>query len=178
MSRIGKKPIVIPAGVTVTLGTTELSVKGPKGELKVPMQDQVTATIQEGQLVFERHSEVGPVRAAHGLCRALARNAIQGVSAGFTRKLLVQGIGYKTELQGSTLVLNLGYSHPIRFPIPKDVQIAVEGKDNSISVSGSDRGRVGQVCAIIRGFRPPDRYKGKGVRYEGEHVALKEGKSA
>jgi large subunit ribosomal protein L6 len=177
VSRIGKKPIQIPSGVTVSIADGIVKVKGAKHELSVPLVNQITASIDQGNLIFERHGETGDVRAAHGLCRALARNAIVGVSTGFTRRLEILGVGYRAEVKGKTLVLNLGYSHPVEFPIPDDVGISVE-KDGKITLSGFDKGRIGQVAAIIRGFRPPDRYKGKGVRFEGERVALKEGKSA
>lgn len=177
MSRIGKKPIEIPSGVTVTVADGTVKVKGAKHEMVVPLVANITARVEGTTLIFERGGETGDVRAAHGLCRALARNAVVGVSAGFSRRLEVIGIGYRAEVKGKSLVLNLGYSHPIEFPIPADVNITVD-KDNKITLSGHDKGRIGQVAAIIRGFRPPDRYKGKGVRFEGEHVAIKEGKSA
>lgn len=177
MSRIGKKPIEIPSGVTVTVADGLVKVKGAKHQLTVPLVPHISAKIEDNILTFERDGESGDVRAAHGLCRALARNAVVGVSSGFSRRLEVIGIGYRAEVKGKLLVLNLGYSHPVEFAIPDDVAITVD-KDNKITLSGHDKGRIGQVAAIIRGFRPPDRYKGKGVRFEGEHVAIKEGKSA
>lgn len=177
MSRIGKKPITLPAGVSAAVTSGDIKVKGPKGELSLAMQAGVSARLDGAQLVFERADETGPTRARHGLLRALVNNAVVGVSQGFTKRLEVLGTGFRAEVKGSNLVLNLGYSHLIEFPIPKDVQIAVE-KDGKILVSGIDRARVGQVCAEIRAFRRPDRYKGKGVRYVGEYILLKEGKSS
>ena len=177
MSRIGKKIIAVPAGVVVSVDDGSVKVKGPKGELSLALVPHISATVESGTLSFQRDGESGDVRASHGLMRALARNMIVGVTQGFTKRLEVQGIGYRAEVKGKNLLLNLGYSHPIEFAIPADVQITVE-KDGKISVSGANRERVGQVAANIREFRKPDRYKGKGIRYEGEYVALKEGKSA
>lgn len=177
MSRIGKKAIPLPSGVSATVAGQVVKVKGSKGELSLSLLDGVSARVEGAELVFERSSEAGQVRARHGLLRALAGNMVTGVSAGFTKRLEVQGVGFRAEVKGKSLVMNLGYSHQIDFPVPDDVQIAVE-KDGKIAVSGIDRARVGQVAADIREFRKPDRYKGKGVRYVGEHIALKEGKSS
>ncbi len=177
MSRIGKSPISLPAGVTASVSQGAVKVKGPKGELSQAIPAKVSARLDGQTLVFEREGDDRFARSNHGLVRALVRNMVQGVSTGFTKKLEVQGIGYRAEIKGKNLVLNLGYSHLIEFPIPADIQISVE-KDGSIHVAGISRDRVGQVAANIRSYRPPDRYKGKGVRYAGEHVALKEGKSA
>lgn len=177
MSRIGKQPISIPAGVTIKIDGNVVAAKGPKGELTTKLMDGITARIEGGTVVFERGGEDRTSRANHGLMRSLANNMVVGVSKGFEKRLLVQGIGYRAEVKGKQLVLNLGYSHPIEFDIPGDVQIAVD-RDNKITVTGIDKSRVGQVAANIRDYRKPDRYKGKGVRYEGEHVALKAGKSA
>lgn len=177
MSRIGKKPIAIPAGVIVSLNGQAITVKGPKGELVAPIAADITARVDNSQLLFERANDLGPVRARHGLMRALVRNMVVGVSQGFTRRLEIQGIGYRAEVKGKTLVLNLGYSHPVEYAIPADVTITVD-KDGKITISGANRERVGQVAANIREFRKPDRYKGKGIRYEGERIAIKEGKSS
>lgn len=176
MSRIGKKPITIPTGVAVSIADKVVKVKGPKGELSMPLVEGVSAIVEGNALSFERANDSGTIRARHGLMRALARNMVEGVTQGFTRKLEVQGIGYRAEVKGKTLLLNLGYSHPIEFAIPADISISVE-KDGKISISGADKGRVGQIAAIIREYRSPDRYKGKGIRYEGEVVRRKEGKS-
>lgn len=177
MSRIGKKPISLPAGVSAAIAGGDIKVKGPKGELTLALQPGISANVEGSDLVFTRGDESGTTRARHGLVRALANNAVVGVSQGFSKRLEVLGTGFRSEVKGSTLVLNLGYSHLIEYPIPKDVQIVVE-KDGKIVVSGIDRARVGQVCAEIRAFRRPDRYKGKGVRYVGEYILLKEGKSS
>jgi len=176
MSRVGKKPISIPAGVSVSISAESVDVKGPKGQLSLPRVPEIAVRLEADTVVFERSSDNGAVRAKHGLMRALVRNMVEGVSTGYTRKLEVQGIGYRAEVKGTTLVLNLGYSHPIEFLIPSGIQIAVE-KDGKIAISGTDKGVVGQIAAVIRKFRSPDRYKGKGIRFVGEHIALKEGKS-
>jgi large subunit ribosomal protein L6 len=177
VSRIGKKAIPLPAGVSAAVSGHVVSVKGAKGELSLSLLDGISARIEGSDLLLERSSEAGQVRARHGLLRALAGNMVTGVSTGFTKRLEVQGVGFRAEVKGKSLVMNLGYSHQIDFPVPDDVAIAVE-KDGKIAVSGIDRARVGQVAADIRSFRKPDRYKGKGVRYVGEHIALKEGKSS
>lgn len=177
MSRVGKKPIELPKGVTVAIDGAALSVKGPKGELSTNLAELVSAEVEGTTLTLVRADESRTARANHGLSRAILQNMVTGVSAGFDKKLEVRGVGYRAEVRGASLVMNLGYSHPIDFPIPADVKIAVD-KDNVITVSGIDKARVGQVAANIRQFRAPDRYKGKGVRYQGEHILLKAGKSA
>ncbi len=177
MSRIGKMPVTIPAGVTVTITGADLAVKGPKGSLGLSLMDGITARQQENELIIERGSEDRTTRANHGLMRSLSHNMVVGVTQGFQKALLVQGIGYRADVKGKMLVLNLGYSHQIEYPIPDDIKISVD-RDNKITITGIDKARVGQVAANIRDFRKPDRYKGKGVRYEGEHVSLKAGKSA
>lgn len=177
MSRIGKSPIAIPAGVTVRFDGGAFQVKGPKGELSMGMVDRISCEISADTVVFTRDGEDRVARANHGLMRSLAANMVHGVSEGFSKRLEVNGIGYRADVKGGQLVMNLGYSHLINYDIPSDVSIEA-GRDNKITVSGIDKQQVGQVAAIIRGFRPPDRYKGKGVRYEGEHIALKTGKSA
>lgn len=177
MSRVGKKLIELPKGVTVTVAPGSVTVKGPKGTLESVVPEFISAKVEGNILVFERSGEDRVSRSNHGLARALARNAVVGVSEGFSRRLEIQGVGYRAEVKGKNLVLNLGYSHLIEFPIPADIQISVD-KDNKITIGGISRDRVGQVAANLRSYRPPDRYKGKGVRYEGEHIALKEGKSA
>lgn len=177
MSRIGKKPITIPSGVTVTVSGSQITVKGPKGELSTGVADLISARVDGSELVFERANESRTARANHGLSRALVANMVTGVTTGFTKRLEVRGIGYRADVKGKKLVLNLGYSHLIEFDIPSDIKIEVD-RDNKITVSGIDKARVGQVAANIRDFRKPDRYKGKGVRYEGEYISLKAGKSA
>lgn len=177
MSRIGKTPIELPKGVTASIVDNSIRIKGPKGELEMPISELITAHIDGDVLTFTRDNDRPATRSHHGMMRAMANNFVTGVTEGFQRKLLVQGVGYRAEVKGKTLVLNLGYSHPVEYPIPDDIQISAE-KDGKVTVAGIDKQRVGQVAAILRKFRPPDRYKGKGVRYEGEHIALKEGKSA
>lgn len=176
MSRIGKRPVTVPAGVTVTVGD-RLTVKGPKGELSQAIVDLVDVAVENGAIVVSRKDESRPARANHGLMRALAANMVTGVSKGFTKDLLVIGTGYRAEIRGTNLVLNLGYSHPIEFAIPKGIDIAVD-KSNKITVSGADKQMVGQVAANIRAYRKPDSYKGKGVRYENEYIRIKAGKTA
>lgn len=177
MSRIGKAPVAIPRGVTVTVADRTIKVKGPKGELSLDLVALVDASVEGEELILTRQSADKKTRAFHGLMRAHAANMVHGVTEGFTKRLEVQGIGYRAEVKGNTLVMNLGYSHQVVYPIPAGIGIEVS-KDNKISISGIDRGQVGQVAADIRDFRSPDRYKGKGIRYEGEHIALKAGKSA
>lgn len=177
MSRIGKQPVTIPSGVTVSVTNGTVAVKGPKGELKLDLVDPITAKVEGSEVIFERPNDSRTARSLHGLMRSLASNMVTGVSEGFEKKLEVQGIGYRADVKGKNLVMNLGYSHLIEYPIPADIDISVD-KANVITVSGIDKARVGQVAANIRAFRSPDRYKGKGVRYQGEYVALKAGKSA
>jgi len=177
MSRIGKKAITIPSSVTVQLDGHVLSFSGRNGTLILPVVDGVRAFVSGDELRFERVGDAVTQRAKHGLMRALARNMVEGVSVGFSKKLDIQGIGFRAEIKSRVLILSLGYSHVIEFAIPDDVTVALD-KDGKLLVSGPDKTRVGQVAADIRAFRQPDRYKGKGIRYLGERVALKEGKSA
>lgn len=176
MSRIGKKPVALPGGVTVTVTADELAVKGPKGNLSRKIVDGITITQGENQVVVHRANDTSEQRARHGLMRALLANMVTGVSTGFEKKLQIIGVGYKADVKGKSLVMNLGFSHPINYPVPAGIQISVD-KGTEISVKGADKEQVGQVSADIRGFRPPDSYKGKGVRYFGEYVRLKAGKS-
>ena len=177
MSRIGKLPIEVPSGVSVTLGSS-IAVKGPKGALERPIVDGVSITKEGNLLNVHRASEERQHRANHGLMRALVANMVAGVTKGFERKLEIHGIGYKAESKGSKLVLSLGYSHPIEFVAPTGVSLAVDAKNTKITVSGIDREAVGQTAANLRSYRTPDHYKGKGIRYVGERVRLKAGKSA
>jgi large subunit ribosomal protein L6 len=176
MSRIGRKPVTLPSGVTVTVGDTELKVKGPKGEVSRKIVQGITFSEEDNIVTVQRNSDNPKIRAYHGLMRALLANMVTGVSKGFTKGLEIQGVGYKAEIKGKTLVMNLGFSHPIEYPFPEGITISVE-KNTKIMVSGVDKETVGQVAAELRGKRPPDSYKGKGVRYAGEHVRLKAGKS-
>ncbi len=178
MSRIGRKPVTIPANVDVRVEDGNLRVKGPKGEIVRKVAPGVSFEFGDKVVNVNREGDSGPVRAAHGLMRALLANMVKGVSAGFTKNLEIIGVGYKAEVKGKQLVLSLGYSHPIEYPFPSGIDIAVDPKDRTkIVVSGFDKEAVGQVAAELRGFRSPDSYKGKGVRYVGEHVRLKAGKS-
>lgn len=177
MSRVGNAPIRIPSGVTIDVQPNQVAVKGPKGQLTQFRVDHVDVAVQDGSVVLRRTSEMKQARANHGLMRALLKNMVTGVSTGFTKSLEVVGVGYRADVKGKTLVLNLGFSHPIEHAIPEGIDIKVE-KNTKIVVSGIDRQRVGQVAAVIREYRSPDHYKGKGVRYEGEQVRLKAGKSA
>ncbi len=177
MSRIGKLPIKVPAGVTVDLGGDSVSVKGPKGALSQVLPSSVSVSLEAGEVVVSRADEGKVARANHGLTRALLANMVKGVSDGFERRLQVEGTGFRAEVKGRQLVLTLGYSHPVDYAIPAGIEIVVD-KQTKIVVKGTDKQQVGQVAANIRSFRSPDSYKGKGIRYEGEQLRIKEGKSA
>jgi large subunit ribosomal protein L6 len=176
MSRIGKKPIPLPKGVEVKIEGQLIRVKGPKGALEVGLMPGISAQVADDQLTLERANDEREIRAFHGLVRALSANAITGVSTGWSKALDIIGIGYRAEKQGNAVVFNLGYSHPINFEIPQGIDIEVDGKANRITVHGIDRQQVGQIAAEIRGLRPPEPYKGKGVRYADERVRTKAGK--
>jgi large subunit ribosomal protein L6 len=175
MSRIGKNPVAIPAGVSVELVGQQLTAKGPLGTLSLLVSGEVSATIADGAVTIAPNSEAQHARAMWGTTRALVNNMVTGVATGFTRNLEINGVGYRAAVQGNVLNLQLGYSHEIPYPIPKDVRIICE-RPTLIAVSGADRQRVGQVAAEIRAFRPPEPYKGKGVKYRDEIVRRKEGK--
>jgi large subunit ribosomal protein L6 len=177
MSRIGKLPIRVPAGVTVSVAQGQVQVKGPKGTLSHFVVPHVAVEVKDGVVHVARDGDDNAARAAHGLMRATIGNLVKGVTKGFTKELQVVGIGYRADIKGKNLVMQLGYSHPIEFPIPQGIQIEAS-KENKITVTGIDKHQVGQVAAIIRDFRPPDHYKGKGVRYVDERVRLKAGKTA
>jgi large subunit ribosomal protein L6 len=176
MSRVGKKIIPIPAGVEVKVAGNTVTAKGPKGELTHEMLPGFEVVIEEGQAEVRKSSVEKNAAALHGLSRALVNNIVEGVATGFSKSLEVVGTGYRAQVQGNTLVLNLGFSHPIEFELPAGISAAVEG--NRITVSGIEKQVVGEVAAKIRRYRPPEPYKGKGVRYVGEHVRRKAGKSA
>jgi large subunit ribosomal protein L6 len=175
MSRIGKNPVPIPAGVQVNLAGQMLSVSGGKGKLSLAISADVTATVADGAVSIAPNGESKQARAMWGTTRALVNNMVHGVSAGFTRTLEINGVGYRAAVQGRILNLQLGYSHDIPYPIPDDIQIACE-RPTLIAVSGADRQRVGQVAAEIRSYRPPEPYKGKGIKYADEVLRRKEGK--
>jgi large subunit ribosomal protein L6 len=178
MSRVGRSPVTVGSGVKVTITpANEVVVQGAKRTEKVQMRPEITAKLENGQIVLSRADETQSVRALHGLYRALVQNAVTGVSTGFTRSLDLVGVGYRAAVSGKRLELSLGYSHPIHFPIPEGIEIKVE-KQTNIAVTGSDKALVGQVAAKIRGFRPPEPYLGKGVKYSDEKLRRKEGKSA
>jgi large subunit ribosomal protein L6 len=177
MSRIGNKPVTLPKGVEVQVSSGEIRVKGPKGQLTQHIVDGIAVDVQDGVATVTRNSDVKQIRANHGLIRALLNNMVIGVSEGFTRNLEIIGVGYKAEIKGNKAVFNLGYSHPVEFPFPEGIKISVD-KNTKVSVTGISKEAVGQAASEIRGFRPPDAYKGKGVRYEGEYVRLKAGKTA
>ncbi|MBV7508824.1 50S ribosomal protein L6 [Bacillus sp. sid0103] len=176
MSRVGKKPIVIPAGVTVTLNNNTVTVKGPKGELTRTFHSDITINVEENQVSITRPSDVKEHRALHGTTRAVLANMVEGVSTGFTRGLELIGVGYRAQKQGNKLVLNVGYSHPVEIEAEEGLEIEVPA-NTKILIKGTDKERVGALAANIRGVRPPEPYKGKGIRYEGEFVRRKEGKT-
>ncbi len=176
MSRIGKLPVQVPKSVTVTLAPGHVKVEGPKGQLERTLPADITVKQANGELVFERPSDDFRHRALHGLVRSLVANMVEGVDKGFTKSLELVGVGYRVAKQGDELVLNLGYSHPIRFKPPKGVTIDVQDP-TKFSVSGISIEDVGQVAANLRGLRPPEPYKGKGVKYAGERIRRKPGKA-
>jgi large subunit ribosomal protein L6 len=177
VSRIGKKPIEIRKGVTVTQKDGLIVVKGPKGELSVRPHRSVSVEVGEGRVVLSRASEEKSVKALHGLWRALIQNMITGVTDGFSRKLEIVGVGYRAEMKGKKLQLQIGYSHPILFGPPEGVVVEAPTQTN-ITISGIDKHLVGLVAAKIRSFRPPEPYKGKGIKYEKEYIRRKAGKAA
>jgi len=174
MSRIGKKPIAVPSGVKVSIAADAIEIQGPKGKMRVPVPGKIKFEQKDGHLVASRQNE--SQRALHGLARALVANAVKGVTEGFKKELDIVGVGYRAEVKGKSVVFTLGYSHPITFPIPEGIQIAVE-KQTHVTVTGADKGVVGQVAANIRGLRPPDPYKQKGIRIVGERLKKKAGKA-
>jgi large subunit ribosomal protein L6 len=175
MSRVGKKPVVIPAGVTANVEGQKVRVKGPKGELEVMLHEDVTATLESQAIKIDPRANTKRTRAMWGLSRSLVQNLVSGVTKGFERRLEINGVGYRAAVQGKNLQLALGYSHEVLYPIPEGILVATP-RPTEIVVSGIDRQKVGQVAAEIRGFRPPEPYKGKGVRYAGEYIFRKEGK--
>jgi large subunit ribosomal protein L6 len=169
--------VKIPSGVNVTIDGATVVVKGPKGQLTRTFRPEITLRQDAGQITVERPSDAPSVRALHGLTRALLNNMVLGVSTGFEKTLQVEGVGYRAEKSGKDLVLNVGYSHPVRFEPPAGISFEIEEKARLIKVLGPDKELVGQVAADIRKVRPPEPYKGKGIRYVGEHVRRKAGKA-
>ena len=177
MSRIGKKPVPLPAGVTVEIDGHVIRVKGPKGELSSAIPAGLTVSVAEGQVKIARGSDEPHARAVHGLLRSLVANNVEGVTKGFTRELEISGVGYKAEVKGKSVVFSLGYSHPVDFPIPEGIAIAIDAKAGKMTVTGADKQRVGQTAAEIRKLRVPDPYKAKGIKYAGEIIKRKVGKA-
>jgi large subunit ribosomal protein L6 len=178
MSRVGKKPIPIPNKVKVEINGCDLTVTGPKGSLTQVIHPDITAAVQDNTVVVARSSDLKKYRALHGLTRALINNMVVGVTEGYTRQLEIIGVGYRAEMRAKNLVLHLGYAHPIVFSPPDEVVLTVMPKENKIEVTGINKELVGLVAAKIRSFRKPEPYKGKGIRYVGEYVRTKAGKTA
>ncbi len=177
MSRVGRKPIPVISGIKVAVSDRHVTVKGPKGELEATVHDDITVELKDNQILLSRHSDNKQQRALHGLWRALLAGMVHGVNEGYARKLELIGVGYRAEMKAKKLQLTIGYSHPILFSPPEGVTIQTPTQ-TSIVVTGIDKQLVGQVAAKIRSFRPPEPYKGKGIRYEGEYVRRKAGKAA
>ncbi len=177
MSRIGKQPIAVPDGVEITIEPELVKVKGPKGELEERVSRDIGVAQENGEIVVTRSTDRGEHRALHGLTRSLIANMVEGVTSGFEKRLEIQGVGYRAQLQGNKIVLALGYSHPVEVNAPSGIEFEVP-QPTRITVRGISKQAVGEVAAIIRKQRPPEPYKGKGIRYEGEHVARKVGKRA
>ncbi len=176
MSRVGRKPIEIPKGVKIQIADGQFVAEGPKGQVKQALIDGFPVRVENGIVSVERSGETGPDRAKHGLMRALLANAVKGVAEGFSQGLEIIGVGYKAEVRGSEVHFALGYSHPVVFPIPAGIKIEID-KANRMTVSGADRQLLGQVCAEIRRLRPPDPYKGKGIKFSDEVIRRKVGKA-
>ncbi len=177
MSRIGKLPITIPQGVEVKMDGNKVSVKGPKGSLEETFSPEIAIKMEDGVITVERPNDQPSIRALHGTTRALLNNMIVGCAKGFEIVLEYSGVGYRAELKGKDLLLNLGYSHPVDFPAPDGIAFDVDARARLIKINGHDRQQVGQVAANIRKLRPPERYHGTGIRYQGEIIKLKAGKA-
>jgi len=177
MSRIGKMPITVPDGVTVSINKNSVVVKGPKGELSRDFPPEIEVVQEDGQINVKRGSDHRTHRSKHGLVRALVNNMVVGVSEGFKRELQIEGVGYRAGLQGQNLELNVGYSHPVLFEPPEGISFEVDKTGRELAVLGSDKELVGEIAARIRRTRPPEPYKGKGIRYAGEYVRRKAGKA-
>jgi large subunit ribosomal protein L6 len=176
MSRVGRKVIPIPKDVKVQIGAQSLQIQGPKGKLTTPVPPGISFKLEDGELAASRQNDERQQRAFHGLARALASNAVKGVTEGFSRELDIVGVGYKAALEGNKVVFALGYSHPVVYPIPEGIKVAVD-KQTHLTITGIDRQKVGQVAAEIRSLRKPDPYKQKGIRYMGEVLKKKAGKA-
>jgi len=178
MSRIGRKEIPLPKGVEVKHDADGVTVKGPKGTLKTSLVPGIAVKVENNVVQFVRNDEENKTRAFHGLMRALVANNVKGVSEGFKRELDIVGVGYRAEVKGKEVVFQLGYSHPIKFPVPEGIDIAVDAKSGHITITGIDKQKVGQTAAEIRSLREPDPYKGKGIKYSDEVIRRKAGKAA
>jgi large subunit ribosomal protein L6 len=178
MSRIGKKEITLPKGVEVRHEDNVVIVKGPKGSLRTNVVAGIEVKVENNVVAFSRRDDEGRTRAFHGLMRALVANNVKGVSEGFKRELDIIGVGYRAEVKGKEVVFQLGYSHPVRFPVPEGIDIVVDAKTGHITITGIDKQRVGQTAAEIRSLREPDPYKGKGIKYSDEIIRRKAGKAA
>jgi len=177
VSRIGRMPISVPAGVQVAIEGSEVRVKGPKGELKRTFSPAIGLQLEDNNVQVTRSSDAPTIRSLHGTTRALLQNMVTGVSTGFVTVLEVDGVGYRAEMSGANLMLYVGYSHPVTFPPPQGISFEVETKIRQVKVMGFDKEQVGQTAADIRGIRPPEPYKGKGIHYLGEKIRRKAGKS-
>ena len=177
MSRIGRLPVEIPSGVDVKIDGTQVKVKGPKGEVEYTFSPEMSIALEEGSIVVTRPADEKALRALHGTTRALLNNMILGVTEGFSKVLELVGVGYRANLEGQNLVLNVGYSHPVEFEPPDGIEFEVADRNQKITVSGIDKQKVGQIAADIRKVRPPEPYKGKGIRYSGEYIRRKAGKA-
>ena len=176
MSRIGKQPIVVPATVKVEVKGQKVHVAGPKGKLDWELPKRTSLKVADGKIVVSREGEDAQARALHGLSRALVNNMVKGVSEGFIKKLEIQGVGFKAAVTGKVVNLSLGFSHPVNYAIPDQIKVTVE-ENTKLTIEGPDKMLVGKVASEIRAYYPPEPYKGKGVRYAGEHVQRKEGKT-
>jgi large subunit ribosomal protein L6 len=177
MSRIGKQPVEIPKGVETKVDGNTVSVKGPKGQLTFDAHPDMSVKVDDGQIVVERPSDTANHKALHGLTRSLISNMVEGVTEGFSRTLEIVGVGYRADKKGKGITLNLGYSHQIQYDAPEGITIETPNQ-TTVVVQGADKQKVGQVAAEIRAFRPPEPYKGKGIRYQGEQIRRKAGKTA
>lgn len=176
MSRIGKQPISVPSGVEVKCADATVSVKGPKGQLSGRIPTQIGLAVEDGVIRLSRPDDKKDSRALHGLARALVANMVTGVTTGFAKELEIEGVGYRGEVKGKSLNLALGFSHPVEIPVPEGIKVSMDG-NTKIRIEGIDKQLVGQFAADIRGIRPPEPYKGKGIRYANEHVRRKVGKA-
>lgn len=177
MSRVGSQPIPIPKGAKIKIDGGFFEAEGPKGKVRERLLPECPVEVDDGQIRVTRNGDAGAVRAKHGLVRALLANAVHGVTTGFTKELLIVGVGYRGEVKGKEAHFALGYSHPVIYPIPDGITMEIDTKQNKVSVSGANRQQVGQVAAEIRSLRPPDPYKAKGIRYADEQIRRKVGKA-